>query len=119
MKKEIPKPKQWVLGSSLGSHHHGRRYQGECQRLRSKSRCRHQKTATGEVLVGPLLEMVNFSLSETTALEILYFLDPSSLERLGRDQAFYQSESQQTPQLVGLKCPFGRGETRSKVAVVS
>ena len=30
-----------------------------------------KKTATGEVLVGPLLEMVNSSLSQTTVLEIL------------------------------------------------
>ncbi len=30
-----------------------------------------KKTATGEVLVGPFVEMVNSSLSQTTVLEIL------------------------------------------------
>ena len=40
-----------------------------------------KKTATGEVLVGPLSEMVNLSLSQTTVLETLTLYDSSHLWR--------------------------------------
>ena len=60
--------------------------------------------------------MVNFSLSQTTALEILTTsLTPLISGEIGEDLAFYLTESQQTPSAVGLNVLLDE-EDKVKVA---
>ena len=76
---------------------------GVMSRLCTESRCRYQKTATGEVLVGPFVGQGEFLVITDYGTGNPYnSMTPLISGEIGEDLAFYLTESQQTPSAVGL-----------------
>ncbi len=102
MKKEITKITVKVLGTKYSrTIITVANYKGQRQGYVQKSRCRYQKTATGEVLVGPLSAMVNSRYHRLWYWKSLQLYDSLFSGEIGED-LFYLTESQQTPSTVSL-----------------